>query len=528
MRTVLVADKLPQSTIEILSQAGFEVDNRPGLSPDELREALREPVGVICRSGAELSEEALSGAENLRAICRAGVGVDNIDIDAASHRGVVVMNTPGANTISTAEHTFALILALSRNIAPAYISMRQGRWERRRFTGAQLAGTTVGIVGLGRVGQAVAARAKAFRMKVVGQDPYISRKTASKLGVQLAESIDEVLEQCDYLTVHVPVNEETSGLIGTEQINRMKPSARLVNCARGAVVDQDAVVEAVRDGRLAGAAFDVYTDEPPASYEFAQDDRILATPHLGASTQAAQEAVGAQAANQLIDALTEGHFRNALNITSVPPEEMDALRPLCELVRKMGKMAGYLNRGRPNAIIVACNGEVANGDVTPVINYGVMGVLQTALGENINIVSAPHLAEDRGIEVTGRSSTTSRDGFTSLVTLCLSTDEGEMNVSGTVLGQTHPRVVEVGGFNTEIEPEGDLLVLFAPDKPGVVGRVGDVLGDAGINIAQMTFGRQEAGGDALLALKLDNPCRKDTLEQLRELPIVNKAVLISL
>jgi D-3-phosphoglycerate dehydrogenase len=317
-------------------------------------------------------------------------------------------------------------------------------------------------------------------------------------------------------------------MVGEEQIALMKPGARLVNCARGEIVDQEAVVRAVKEGRLAGAAFDVYTEEPLEDADFTQDDRILATPHLGASTQAAQEAVGAQAADQLVDALTEGHYRNALNITSVPPEDMDALRPLCDLVRKMGKMAGFLNRGRPAAIEVTCTGEVADRDVTPVVNYGVMGVLQSALGENINIVSAPHLAEERGIEVSGRSSTTSEAGFTNLLSICLTTDEGNMPIYGTVLGETHPRVVKVDEFDTEIEPAGDLLMLFTPDQPGVVGKVGEILGGAGINIAQMTFGRQEAGGEAMLALKLDSPCARDTLQRLRELEVVKNAVLISL
>ena len=528
MDEVLIADKLPQSTVQMLSEAGYEVDNRPGLSPEELKEALKDVVGVICRSGAKLTEDALSEADNLVAICRAGVGVDNIDIPAASHKGVVVMNTPGANTISTAEHTFALMLALSRNIGPAYISMRAGKWDRKKFTGAQLAGTTLGVLGLGRVGRAVAERAKAFDMKVVGQDPYISREVASKLGIRLAESIDGVLEECDYLTVHVPVNDETTGMIGREEIEKMKPEARIINCARGAVIDREAVVEAVRGGKLAGAAFDVYVEEPPEDYEFTQDDRILATPHLGASTEAAQQAVGAQAADQLIDALKEGHFRNALNITSVPPEDMDALRPMCDLVRKMGMMAGFLNRGRPSSIEVTCKGEVADHDITPVVNFGVMGVLQSALGQNINIVSAPHLAEERGIKVTGQSTTTPEGGFTDLVTLTLSTDKDETTVSGTVLGKTHARIVAVDSFDTEIEPQGHLLMLFTPDKPGVVGKVGETLGNANINIAQMTFGRQQAGGDSMIALKLDSPCDKDVVEDLRTLDVINKAVLISL
>ncbi len=528
MAKVLIADKLPQSTIEMVSEAGYDVDNSPGLPPDELKDALKDAVGIICRSGAKLTEDVFSTADQLKAVCRAGVGVDNIDIEAASRKGIVVMNTPGANTISTAEHTFALMLGLSRNVGPAYISMREGKWNRKQYTGAQLAGKTLGIIGLGRVGRAVAQRARAFDMKLLGLDPYISRDKANKLGISLHDCLDNMLGSCDYLTIHVPVNDETTGMIGPEQIAQMKSSARIINCARGAIVQRDAVVEAVRSGDLAGAAFDVYTEEPPADHEFTHDDRILATPHLGASTEAAQEAVGAQAAEQLIAALQDGHFRNALNMTSVPPEQMDALRPFCDLSLKMGKLLGALNQGRLESMTVECNGEIAEGDITPVVNYGVMGVLQTVLGENVNIVSAPHIADERGMEINGHSSSNTEGGFTDLISISLSTDEGDIKVSGSVLGGTHSRIVQVAGFDTEIEPEGHLVLLFTPDKPGVVGEVGDTLGDAGINIAQMTFGRQQAGGNSLIALKLDNPCEDDTMQALKQLEVVEKAVAISL
>jgi len=528
MPTVLIADKLPQSTVELLQEAGMEVVNKPGLSPEELKAALKGMDGVIVRSGARLTAEVLEGADRLKAICRAGVGVDNIDIRAATARGIAVMNTPGANTISTAEHTLALILALSRNIGPAYISMRQGKWDRKKFTGTELAGMTLGIIGLGRVGQAVAVRAAAFDMKLLGYDPYLTREVAGKLGVRLVDTLEELLRASDYVTVHVPGNESTRGMIGRAQISMMKQGARIINCARGEVVDQDAVVEAVKAGHLAGAAFDVYTQEPPASYEFAHDDRILATPHLGASTEAAQLAVGTQAAEQLIDALTTGHYRNALNIISVTPEEMEALRPYCELARRLGESAGYLNRGRPRSIQVTCAGELAERNTAPVVSYGVVGVLQSMMGNSVNIVSAPHLARERGVKVTASSSRTQEAGFTDLVVLTLVTDAGQTELAGTVFGNKHPRITRIDSFHTEVVPEGYLLLVFGRDKPGAIGRVGVALGKAGINIARMTFGRQQAGGDALLALNLDSPCDEKTLASIEALPEVQRAVLVPL
>jgi len=528
MPKVLIADKLPDSTVNMLVEAGLEVVNRPGLKPHDLKQAVRDVEGVIVRSGVQLTADILAGADRLRAICRAGVGVDNVDLPAATRKGVVVMNTPGANTISTAEHTFALILALSRNVGPAYISMREGKWDRKRFVGVELAGTTLGIVGLGRIGQAVAARALAFGMKVICHDPFIARDVAARLGVRLADSLEEVLKVSDYVTVHVPGNEQTQGLIGEREIAMMKPGARLINCARGDVVDQAAVVKAVEAGRLAGAAFDVYAEEPPASFEFAADDRILATPHLGASTEAAQLAVGTQAAEQMIDALLRGEYPNALNIVSVSAEEMERLRPYCELAQQLGKSAGYLNRGRPRAVRVTCLGEVAEHNTAPIVNYGVMGVLQSMVGDNVNIVSAPHLAEERGMQVTSSVSRTQQGGFTDLIVLGLATDAGEIEIAGTVLERKHPRIVRIGSFHTEVVPEGHLLMVFGKDRPGLIGKVGEALGRAGINIARMTFGRKEPGGDALLALNLDSPCDEQALRRIKALDLVDRAIPLPL
>jgi len=528
MKTVLIADKLPDRCIDVLSEAGLEVANKPGLSNQELMQAVKNVHGVICRSGAKITEEVLKGTDSLEAICRAGVGVDNIDIAAASRKGVVVMNTPGANTLSTAEHAFGLMLALARNIGPAYISMRQGHWDKKKFLGSQLAGATLGIVGLGRIGQTVARRALAFQMNVLAYDPYISSETASKLGVELVDELTQLLPRCHYLTVHVPENDQTSGLIGEEQVALMRPDARIVNCARGSVVDQEAVLKAVEEGRLAGAAFDVYQQEPPGDFGFANDARILATPHLGASTEQAQLAVATQAAEQMVDALLRGHFRNALNVTAVPPEEMKALQPYCDLAAKLGRLVAQLNRGRPKAIEVACKGELAEQDIEPVINYGTMGVLAYMLGDVVNIVSAPHLAEERGIHITSSSTVGLASGFTDLVQVALDTDEGTMVAVGTVFGRKHPRIVSIGPFHVEVIPRGDILVVYGKDAPGLIGKVGAILGVAGINVARMGFGRQEKGGSAILALNLDSGPDEDTVDRIGRLDVVQRVLAVHL
>ncbi len=526
MPAVLLADKLADKAIEVLEDAGFKVINKPGLSPDELKEAAKKVEGIICRSGVQLTNEIFEAADSLCAVCRAGVGVDNIDIEAASRKGVVVMNTPGANTISTAEHTFALMLALSRNIGPAYISMRAGRWDRKKLTGDELSGTTLGVIGLGRVGQAVARRAAAFEMEVLGYDPYISEKAASKLGIQLHNNLDDILKKSDYLTIHIPKSDETTGLIGRKQIAMMKPSARIINCARGQVVDMEAVVEAVNEGELGGGAFDVYTSEPPGDFSFAHNDKILATPHLGASTEAAQIAVGVQAAVQMVDAIENEDYNNALNITPVPPEEMARLAPFCELAEKLGKCLGCLNWGRAQSLEVICSGELAQHNISPIEDNAVMGLLKTMSEDDLNIVSAPYLAQERGLETSCTSSNKTEGGFTNLIELRLHTDQGVRKAAGAVLGKKHPRIVKVEKYHTEVLPEGNLLLVFGKDKPGLIGTIGEKLGEGGINIARMTFGREQAGGSAMLALNLDSPCDNEAVGMIENIESVVSATQI--
>lgn len=528
MKKVLLADTLPKQCISMLERAGFEVESRPGLSEAELKEAVRDASGIICRSGAKITEAVLEGAGRLEAICRAGVGVDNVDVVAASRRGVVVMNAPGGNTISTAEHAFTLILGLARNIGPAYVSMREGRWEKKRLVGSQLAGTLLGVIGLGRIGQEVAKRAVAFNMIVRAHDPFVGREAAEKIGVELVDKLEDLLGDCDYLTVHVPENEQTRGMIGAEQIALMKQGACIINCARGSVVDQDAVLAAMESEKLGGAAFDVYAKEPPDSYEFARHDRVLATPHLGASTEAAQLAVAREAAEQLIEALTRRHFRNALNVTAVSPEEMKVIQPYCDLAVQLGRFVAQLNPGRPEVVEIASRGQIARENIEPIVNHGAMGVMQSSLGAGVNVVSAPHLARDRGIYITGSTTVGQEAGFTDLLEVKLVTDTGTIEVAGTVFGRSHPRIVRIAGFYVEIMPEGHILVVFGNDVPGLIGQVGATLGDAGVNIARMGFGRQEAGGEALLALNLDTACDEETLEEIRGLSVVQRAAPVEL
>jgi D-3-phosphoglycerate dehydrogenase len=528
MKRVLVADTVPEQCISILKEAGLDVDYRPGLSLEELKKAVKGVHGIICRSGIKVTEDLLAHADVLEAVCRAGVGVDNIDVPGASRRGVVVMNTPAGNTVSTAEHVFALLLGLARNLGPAYISMREGRWEKKKFMGSQLAGSTLGIVGLGRVGQAVAKRAVAFGMNACAYDPYVSRKAAEGLGVKLFDGLDELLRSCDYLTVHVPENNETGGMIGARQIAMMRDGACIINCARGSVVDQDAVMAALKSGKLSKAAFDVYAKEPPDSLAFAEDDRVLATPHLGASTEEAQMAVATEAAEQLVEALYGRHVRNAVNLTSVPPEEMKFLMPYCELAARMGRLVAQINRGRPQALRIACRGELAHRKVEPIVSYGAMGVMQCMLGDGVNIVSAPQLAEERGVLVTSSTTLGLEAGFTDLLEVTLTTDTGSLQAAGTVFGNKHARIVRIDRYHVEIVPEGRLLIVWNNDVPGVIGKVGAALGSAGVNIARMACGREEAGGTAMLALNLDGECGPAVVDRLRKIEDVVEVVTVEL
>jgi D-3-phosphoglycerate dehydrogenase len=524
---VLLADRISAECKELLTAAGLEVSDRPGLDVAGLKEAIADADGVILRSGVRLTAEVLGSAKRLKAACRAGVGVDNIDIEEATRRGVIVMNTPSGNTISTAEQTMALMLGLSRNTGPAYLSMRKGEWERKKFVGSQLAGKTLGVIGLGRIGRAVARRAQAFEMRVVGLDPFVTAQAAGESGVELVESLEALLAASDYVTLHVPKTDETSRLIGAGEIEKMKRGARLINCARGGVVDEAAVVAAVKAGKLAGAAFDVYETEPPSDFGLFEDARILTTPHLGASTAEAQEAVSREAAEQMVDCLSGRAIRNAVNLLPVPAEDRERLRPHLELVRRLGRFAVQMEAGRIEQVEVVAYGEVVEPHMRHLESYALVGMMEGMMEEGANLVNAAVLARERGIRV--RSTTAPAEGgFSSLVVVKVKGDVREQRVAGTVFGDEHFRVIRVGGFQVEIVPEGTILLVKGQDAPGLIGQVGTALGETGINIARMGFGRRKVGGEALLALNLDGGIEREQAEALKEIGHVTGVMVVDL
>ena len=524
---VLVSDRIAPEAIERLAAVeGLEVDNAPGLSAEELKGHLADAAGIVVRSATKLTAELLAGAPELRAIVRAGVGVDNVDVAAASRRGILVMNTPGGNTLSTAEHTMALLLALSRNVYPACRSLKEGQWERKLFMGTQLAGKTIGVIGLGRIGMEVARRAAAFGMTVLASDPYITPGRAQKEPITLVQDLDELYAQADYITVHVPATAKTRGMLGAPQFARMKPGVKVINCARGGIIDEGDLLEAIRSGKVAGAALDVYEQEPPARRELVDLEQVLCTPHLGASTEEAQLNVALEAVGQMADALLHGRIRNAVNVPATDPAEAEAIAPYATLARRLGSLQTQLSRRIPTRVEIGFAGEVASLNSQLITAHLLAGLLDPIVEEKLNFINAPCLAEERGIQVT-ESKTAHAQDFTTLISLNASFDGQDHEVAGTLMGKGEPRIVAIDGYRVEAIPRGPLLVLFADDKPGLIGNVGRILGEEGVNIAAMTFGRKSAGGDAITVLNLDVAVGSATLDAIRAAPHVRHAHLVT-
>ena len=477
--------------------------------------ALPGHHALIVRSGTRVDAEALARADGLKVVGRAGVGLDNIDVEAATERGVLVMNTPGANATATAEHTWALLLALCRQVPAADASVRRGEWERKRFVGFQLAGKTLGVIGLGRVGRLVAARGRGFGMQAIGCDPYLAADAATEINVELAD-LERVLAEADVLTLHVPLTDETRGLIGADALERMKPGALLVNAARGGLVDEGAVADALADGRLAGAAFDVYADEPPAGSPLLAAPNVVLTPHLAASTSEAQRDVSVQIAEQVVAALRDEEFRNAVNLPFVTTGGLSAIRPWLDLAERLGRLAEALAPGRIERVEVEARGPEAAPHAGPLSVAVLKGVLTPILGlADVNYVNAAHVAAERGIDVS-RSRRASAADYANLVGCRIRTDAGERSVAGTLF-QTHPRAVENDGYHLDAPPVGTALLVWNRDVPGVIGRVGTILGDAGVNIAEWRLGRTAPGQTALAFINLDAPAPRDVLEDLRRI-----------
>jgi len=504
MKTVLISDRLPEEAVAILeTEAGIEVANRPGVSGDDLTAALADAEGLIVRSGTRVTAEVLEAAPRLRAIVRAGAGVDNIDVPTATRRGIVVMNTPGGNAVSTAELALALLLAAARHIPQAHASLMSGQWDRKAFTGTQLTGKTLGVIGLGRVGREVARRAVAFGMTVLGYDPYVSAAVCEQLNVTRCDDLETLLPQCDAVTVHTPLTPETRGLIGAAELALMKPTAVLVNGARGGIVDEAALAEALNAGRLAGAAVDVFETEPPHNSPLLGAKNLVATPHLGASTAEAQVQVAVDAARQMADALLRDHARNALNMPTLDRRAAADLAPYMDLAGRLGSAAVQLFEAPYTRVELIYIGDLTQSDVRPVTASFLVGMLRPVLEERVNLVSAPLLAAERGMVVEEVKSTASSD-FVNLLTARVSAADGEHRLAGTIYGRSDPRLVNLDGRHLEARPAGEMLFISNEDRPGVIGVIGTVCAEHGINIADMTVGRLAPGGRAVTVLNIDS------------------------
>ncbi len=527
---IVILDPLSQKGLDLIETApGVEYEVRTGLQGNELRDALREFDGAICRSGVKLTAEVLTGNRRLKAIARAGVGTDNIDKVAATRQGIVVMNTPTGNTLSTAEHTMALMLALSRNAAPAYQALIEGRWDRKKYIGAQLAGKTLGIVGLGRIGQAVAVRAKAFEMRVMGFDPYLSNERATELGVEPYDNVADMLPHVDYLTVHTPLTEETRNLIDAAALDRIKPGARLINCARGGIYNEAALVQGLQDGRLAGVALDVFENEPCTDSPLFGMPGVLCTPHLGASTKEAQSQVAIEAAELLIAFFRDGAIRHAVNMAPLDPKTLAGRRSYLDVAHRLGLLLAQWHTGSPHTCRLLYRGEVADKDTKLITSSFAAGVLQNALEEDVNIVNAELLLRERGIEIVEQSRS-EMGAFRSLITAEVVTDQDTFRAGGTVFGQKMARLIQLGDYRLESFLDHILLVFRHRDVPGIIGAVGTIFGAHNVNIAQMAVGRatDKPGGEAIGVMNLDTEPSPEALAEVTAHPDITSVRVIHL
>lgn len=508
---ILVADALSPAGLEVLRKKGLLVDVKTGLTEDQLVAAIPGYDALIVRSATKATRRVLEAGKSLKVVGRAGVGVDNIDDAAATERGILVMNTPAGNTLSAAEHTLALLLGLARNIPQAAASLKRGEWDRKSFAGTELAGKTLGIVGLGRIGREVAARAKGFQMRILAHDPFISPEVAHEAGAQLA-TMDELLAQSDFLTIHTPLTQHTERLLGRAELAKARKGIRILNVARGGIVDEAALADALRSGHVAAAAFDVFADEPPKNSPLLALSNFVGTPHLGASTTEAQEKVALQVAEQVADYLAEGKIANAVNLT-VPPHP--ALLPFIELAEQMGSFASQIADGNPEEVVVDCRGDIAKHNTHPVAVSALAGVVGRASEERTNLVNAERKAREHGIRLV-QSQTEAVQDYASSVRVTLKTNAGTVTLLGTHLARLGPRVVEIGGYEVEFKPHGRFLIIQHRDQPGTIAKISSILGRENVNIAQMVVGRESARGNAVSILRVDDPVPPAILDEIRK------------
>ena len=525
---LLVTDELSPEAVTLLEENDdIHFDVVKGLSPAELAKEVVGYDALIVRSSAKATAEVIAAADKLRVIGRAGVGVDNIDIPAASEKGIVVMNTPGANTVATAEHTMALLLAMCRHVAPAAASLRAGRWDRKLYKGIEMRGKTIGIVGLGRIGRRVARRCKSFGMDVICFDPYLSDDRAHEMRIERV-SMDELLARSDFISLHAALTPKTRGIIDEEAIAKMKPGVRIVNAARGALIDEPALIAALESGKVAGAALDVLTDEPP---DFANPllhmDNVLVTPHLAASTKEAQRQVGLQVVQQVVDALHETDFRNAINMPIVDGRVIKEIRPYLAMAERLGSLQTQLAPDAVTKVEVAIEGEMIDTHIKPITVAILKGLLEPVPTGSVNYVNAPHAAMERGIVVTQTTGLHTAD-YPNIISCRVEWNGGIRTIAASLFSHDEPRIVDVDGFRIDVRPEGTILVTWSRDEPGMIGKVGTILGDLGVNIATWRTGRSGPGEQALSFISVDSDVADEVLTQLAQTPPIERIAKVHL
>lgn len=525
MQKVLVSDTLAREGVEIFENApGIEVDVMTNLTPDELKGIIKDYDGIAIRSATKITAELIDKADRLKVIGRAGIGLDNVDVTGASKRGVVVMNTPGGNTITTAEHAISLMLSLARKIPQATASMKTKKWEKKRFMGTEVCNKTLGIIGIGKVGSIVADRALGLKMNVIAYDPFISPEVAEKMGIVLA-SMDDLLKNSDFISVHTPATKETKGMINAAAFTKMKDGVFIINCARGGIIVEKDLYEALVSGKTAGAALDVFEKEPTANWDLIFLDNVICTPHLGASTDEAQRNVAIAIARQMVDYLTDGTIKNAVNFPSVSAEILSTMQPYLTLAERLGKFEVQLVSGGIKEVVIEYSGEILDFDIAPLTTALLKGFLTPILDVDINYINAPVIARERGIKVIESKSSEVKD-FTSMISLTVKTTEKESFAAGTIFGKQDARIVRIDKFTLEAIPEGNMLVMYNYDRAGVIGNIGSILGNNNVNIARFQLSREQVEGQALVVLSTDSVVPEKVVNKLRGLPNVISATQI--
>ncbi|MGC8843086.1 MAG: phosphoglycerate dehydrogenase [bacterium] len=524
MPRILVSDQIAEKGLEIL-RAEMDVDYLPGLSKEEILSRIPQYDALMVRSGTKVTKDIIEAGINLKIIGRAGVGVDNIDVETATEKGIVVVNSPGGNTRAAAEHTIALLLALMRNIPQAHMMLKQGEWKRSKFIGLEVYGKTLGIIGFGRIGREVARRAQGLGMEVIAYDPYISEEVAERMNVRLVD-LSTLLQTSDIVTIHTPLTKETKHLLGENELRMMKRGARLINTARGGIVDENALAKAIEEGIIGGAALDVFEQEPPPSdHPLLKLEQVVVTPHLGASTLEAQEYVAIDVAEQIVNFFKGIPPSSPVNLPVLPAEMLSFLQPYIRLTEKMGKLLAALGGKRISRVEVTFQGEIGEMETSTLTRSLLKGLLEPILSLPINIVNAPIVAESRGISVLEVKSTTPSD-YINLITAKLFGDGETRSVGGTVIGKGEPRIVNINGYRVDFVPEGIILLTSHIDKPGIIGKVGTILGKNDINIAGMNVGREEKRGRAVMVLSVDENIPSDVVKEIEKIEGIERAWVV--